>query len=61
MKYKLVREIKIRVIDYVDAVDKIEALKEMNNRTPLTAEISGAGLVDKHTCVMYDDYKEYVD
>jgi hypothetical protein len=58
MKYKLIREIKVRVIDFVEAEDKKSAA---DNLKSLIAEISDSGLMDNHTCVMYDNYTETIE
>jgi len=55
MKYKVIREIKVRVIDFVEAEDKKSAA---DNLKPLIAEIR---LMDNHTCVMYDNYTETIE
>ena len=58
MKYKATREIKIRVIDFVEAEDKESAL---GNLKSLIADISAGGLTERHACVMYDNYTETIE
>ena len=58
MKYKVIREIKVRVIDFVEAEDKKSAA---DNLKSLIAEISDSGLMNSHTCVMYDNYTETIE
>ena len=58
MKYKAIREIKIRVIDFVEAEDKESAL---GNLKSLIADISAGGLTERHAFVMYDNYTETIE
>lgn len=58
MKYKAIREIKIRVIDFVEAEDKESAL---GNLKSLIADISSVNPPERHACVMYDNYTETIE
>lgn len=60
MKYRVEREIRVVVYDYVEADSEEQAIEKANDLPSLIGEISKGGLSEHHASVSYNRYDEQV-
>ena len=59
-KYRVTRELTVKVYDYVDAEDQESAQDKANEMTPLLNEVADA-LSNRHVAVVYMDCNENIE